>query len=354
MEVFLVGGAVRDELLGRPVRERDWVVVGSSPAELEARGFRRVGRDFPVFLHPETGEEYALARTERKTGPGHTGFVVHAGPEVTLEEDLLRRDLTVNAMARREDGVLVDPYGGQRDLARRLLRHVSPAFREDPLRVFRVARFAAQLEAFEVAPETLALMGQMARDGALDELSAERVWAELAKALAAPAPSRFFAVLAAADSLNPWFAELAGRTVAPPPSLTEPTERYAAIAGVLEPAAAEALGRRLKCPRAHQRLAMLIASHRHSLVAYRTVPVAMLYAALVSARAFKPRGDLPQVLRVAGALSGEDVSPLLALVHRCSQAVDVADLRARGLEGAALGAALDAERQACLARERRN
>lgn len=352
MEVFLVGGAVRDELLGRPVRERDWVVVGSTPAELESLGFRRVGRDFPVFLHPDTSEEYALARTERKTGPGHTGFVVHAGPEVTLEEDLLRRDLTVNAMARREDGVLVDPFGGQQDLARRLLRHVSPAFREDPLRVFRVARFAAQLEDFEVASGTLELMRQMSREGALDELSAERVWAELAKALDAPAPDRFFAVLATAASLVPWFAELAGRTVTLPAVLTEPVERYAALAGMLEPAAAEALGIRLKCPRAHQRLALLVARHRPALVGYRTVPVAELYGALVSARAFKPNGDLSRALQVAGALGSEDLSPLLELVERCSAAVDVAELRAQGLEGAALGAALDSARQAFLARER--
>jgi len=352
MEVFLVGGAVRDELLGRPVTERDWVVVGSGAAELEALGYRRVGRDFPVFLHPETGEEYALARTERKTGPGHTGFVVHAGPEVTLEDDLERRDLTVNAIARDADGTLIDPYGGGADLARRVLRHVSPAFREDPLRVFRVARFAAELDGFEVAPETLELMRRMAADGALDELSAERVWAELAKALASPSPGRFFAVLSAAACLRPWFAELAGRPVKLPAALVKPGERYAALAGVLGGAAAAALGARLKCPKAYQRLALLIAEHEGVLARWRDVSIPELYRALVAARAFKPRGELDRVLRVVSALHGQDLAPLAEVVARCDAAVDASELRARGFEGARLGAELDAERQRFLARER--
>ncbi len=165
MEIYLVGGAVRDALLGLPIRERDWVVVGSTPEEMQRLGYRQVGRDFPVFLHPQTNEEYALARTERKVGPGHTGFVCHAGPDVTLEEDLRRRDLTVNAIAQAHDGTLIDPWGGAADLSARRLRHVSEAFLEDPLRVFRVARFAAQLGAFgfRVEPETLQLMADMCR-----------------------------------------------------------------------------------------------------------------------------------------------------------------------------------------------
>lgn len=195
MQAYVVGGAVRDALLGLPVKDRDWVVVGSTPEEMLARGFRPVGRDFPVFLHPQTSEEYALARTERKSGHGYTGFVCHASPEVTLEEDLLRRDLTINAIARAEDGTLIDPYGGRRDLAARLFRHVSPAFAEDPLRILRVARFAARFTDFSVAPETLALMRQMVAAGEVDHLVAERVWQELARGLMEARPSRMIRVL---------------------------------------------------------------------------------------------------------------------------------------------------------------
>ena len=195
MQAYVVGGAVRDALLGLPVKDRDWVVVGSTPEEMLARGFRPVGRDFPVFLHPQTSEEYALARTERKSGHGYTGFVCHASPEVTLEEDLLRRDLTINAIARAEDGTLIDPYGGRRDLAARVFRHVSPAFAEDPLRILRVARFAARFTDFSVAPETLALMRQMVAAGEVDHLVAERVWQELARGLMEARPSRMIRVL---------------------------------------------------------------------------------------------------------------------------------------------------------------
>ena len=190
METYLVGGAVRDELLGRPVGERDWVVVGATPAELEARGFRAVGRDFPVFLHPETNEEYALARLERKVAPGYRGFTTDFAPTVTLEQDLARRDLTINAMARAADGRLIDPHGGQADLERRLLRHVSPAFVEDPVRILRVARFAARFapQGFTIAPETMELMRRMVADGEADALVPERVWREIERALGEPQP----------------------------------------------------------------------------------------------------------------------------------------------------------------------
>ncbi|MBU6212540.1 MAG: multifunctional CCA addition/repair protein [Gammaproteobacteria bacterium] len=190
MKVYLVGGAVRDSLLDRPVHERDWVVVGATPEEMTARGFRPVGRDFPVFLHPDTHEEYALARLERKTGPGYRGFITEFSPEVTLEQDLLRRDLTINAMAQSEDGTLVDPYGGQDDLRRRLLRHVSPAFAEDPVRILRVARFLARYAplGFKVAPETLDVMRTMVTAGEVDALVPERIWRELDRALSEPQP----------------------------------------------------------------------------------------------------------------------------------------------------------------------
>lgn len=210
-ECWLVGGAVRDALLGLPVHERDWVVVGATPEEMTAAGYRAVGRDFPVFLHPDTGEEYALARTERKSGAGHRGFVVHADPDVSLEADLERRDLTINAMARDADGNLVDPYGGRADLEAGILRHVSEAFVEDPLRVLRVARFAARFAhlGFRVADETRELMARIARSGELSTLSPERIWRELEKALVADRPSAFFRVLADADALAPLFPLLA-------------------------------------------------------------------------------------------------------------------------------------------------
>ncbi|HSW19217.1 MAG TPA: multifunctional CCA addition/repair protein [Ramlibacter sp.] len=195
MEIYEVGGAVRDALLGLPVNDRDWVVVGATPEQLIRAGYLPVGKDFPVFLHPETREEYALARTERKTAPGYHGFSVHAEPGVTLEEDLARRDLTINAMARTPEGALIDPYNGQRDLVLRVLRHVTDAFREDPVRILRLARFAARFPQFTVAPETLALMRAMVQDGEADALVAERVWQELARGLMEDTPSRMFEVL---------------------------------------------------------------------------------------------------------------------------------------------------------------
>ncbi len=195
MKAWKVGGAVRDALLGRPDSDVDWVVTGTTPEAMRAAGYLPVGRDFPVFLHPVTHQEYALARTERKTAPGYHGFVFHADPGVTLEEDLQRRDLTINAMAQDEAGTVIDPYGGQRDLQARLLRHVSPAFTEDPVRILRVARFAARFVDFQVAPETQALMQQMVNAGEVDALVAERVWQELSRGLMEAQPSRMFDLL---------------------------------------------------------------------------------------------------------------------------------------------------------------
>jgi tRNA nucleotidyltransferase (CCA-adding enzyme) len=195
MHSYIVGGAVRDRLLGLPVQDRDWVVVGATPDEMRRLGYVAVGADFPVFLHPETKEEVALARTERKTAPGYHGFDFHASPEVTLEEDLQRRDLTINAIAEDADGNLIDPWGGRRDLAARVLRHVSPAFAEDPVRILRVARFAARFTDFAIAPETLALMRAMVDGGEADALVAERVWRELSRGLMEARPSRMFDVL---------------------------------------------------------------------------------------------------------------------------------------------------------------
>ncbi len=210
MQIYLVGGAVRDKLLQRPVHEKDWVVVGGSPAALESKGYRKVGKSFPVFLHPETNEEYALARTETKTGPGYHGFDVYAGADVTLEEDLQRRDLTINAMAEAADGSIIDPWHGQADIDARLFRHVSPAFREDPLRILRVARFAARFHelGFRVAPETVALMQDMAANGELGTLAAERIWKETATALRETRPDMYLQTLRDCGALSQIFPEI--------------------------------------------------------------------------------------------------------------------------------------------------
>jgi tRNA nucleotidyltransferase (CCA-adding enzyme) len=209
MDAYIVGGAVRDRLLGLPVQDRDWVVVGATPDDLRALGYIAVGADFPVFLHPETREEPALARTERKTAPGYRGFAFHAAPDVTLEEDLQRRDLTINAMAEAADGTLIDPWGGARDLEAHLLRHVSPAFAEDPVRILRVARFAARFEGFQVAAETEALMRRMVESGEVDALVPERVWRELSRGLMERRPSRMFDVLRSCGALERVLPEVA-------------------------------------------------------------------------------------------------------------------------------------------------
>jgi tRNA nucleotidyltransferase (CCA-adding enzyme) len=224
MNIYLVGGAVRDRLLEFPVLERDWLVVGAKPEDMLNQGFKPVGKDFPVFLHPQTHDEYALARTERKTAPGYKGFAVDANPAVTLEEDLLRRDLTINAMAIGEDGVLVDPYQGQQDLQKRILRHVSPAFSEDPVRILRVARFAARYAhlGFAVAEETRQLMQDMVNSGEADHLVSERVWAELHKALSEASPTAFFQTLKDCGALAVIFPEIQALYGVPQPPQYHP------------------------------------------------------------------------------------------------------------------------------------
>ena len=275
MQVYLVGGAVRDELLGYPARERDWVVVGATPAELERGGYRAIGREFPVFLHPETQEEYALARLERKVAPGYRGFVTEFSPAVTLEEDLRRRDLTINAMARDGAGSLIDPYGGRADLAARLLRHVSPAFAEDPVRILRVARFAARFAdlGFGVAPETAKLMRTMVRSGEADALVSERVWRELELALATDHPERAFEVLHDCGALAVLLPELAVRTdlaqalaalhrataIVTVDGQPDTPSRWAALLAQLPVTEIAALCARLRVPNEHRDLAVLTA-----------------------------------------------------------------------------------------------
>src|SRR6185295_7390134 len=224
MEVYLVGGAVRDRLLGLPVKERDWVVVGARPEDLERQGYLRVGKEFPVFLHPDTREEYALARLERKVAPGYHGFTTEFSPEVTLEEDLQRRDLTINAMAEDMDGRIIDPFNGQRDLEARVLRHVSDAFIEDPVRVLRAARFAARFAAlgFTVADETRALMKRIVADGEMNALVAERVWQETERALGESRPEVYFETLRECGALAVVFPELAALYGVPQPAQWHP------------------------------------------------------------------------------------------------------------------------------------
>lgn len=263
MDVYLVGGAVRDQLLGRPVKERDWVVVGVHPQDLLDLGYQQVGRDFPVFLHPKSKEEYALARTERKVGPGYKGFAFHAAPDVTLEKDLMRRDLTINAIAMATDGNFVDPHGGQHDIKKRVLRHVSAAFAEDPVRILRVARFASELPDFTVHPETMRLMQGMVAAGETDHLVAERVWQECDKALRSQAPWRYFEVLAACGLLErlvacaPDLAALQRATL----QSTDVALRWAVCWWQCAVSAIESLCARWHTPKCHAAMAKLLATH---------------------------------------------------------------------------------------------
>lgn len=267
MEIFLVGGAVRDELLDRPVFERDWVVVGATPEELIALNFQPVGRDFPVFLHPETHEEYALARTERKTSKGYKGFAFYATPDVTLVEDLKRRDLTINAMAKSKEGKIIDPYNGQADLKSHWLRHVSDAFAEDPVRILRIGRFASMLPDFNVHPDTNRLMHDMVKAGEVDALVAERVWKELSRALMTKAPERFFEVLEQCHALPILFPELVDNT----PGITalkaavskqhNDLIRFAALLHNLEPKQVQSLCNRYRLPKEYTDLALLVSRY---------------------------------------------------------------------------------------------
>ncbi|HVN42858.1 MAG TPA: multifunctional CCA addition/repair protein [Steroidobacteraceae bacterium] len=339
METFLVGGAVRDSLLGRPYQERDYVVVGATPEELITLGYRPVGKDFPVFLHPRTSEQYALARTERKTGPGYYGFATRHSADVTLEEDLARRDLTINAMAQASDGTIIDPYGGRRDLEARLLRHVSAAFVEDPLRVLRVARFAARFEplGFTVAPETLELMRHIVDSGEMSSLVAERVWVETERALGEPRPAVFFEVLRECRALRAVFPEIDRLFGVPQPERWHPeidtgihtlqvlevsadlsgetTVRFAALVhdlgkGLTPPAEwprhigheergarlIEGLAERLRLPTEHRELAVLVARHHASVHRAAELRPGTVLELFEKTDAFRRRGRFEQFL----------------------------------------------------------
>jgi tRNA nucleotidyltransferase (CCA-adding enzyme) len=392
MEVYLVGGAVRDELLGLPVKERDWVVVGATPEALLIQGYQQVGKDFPVFLHPHTHEEYALARTERKTAPGYHGFQVCATPEVTLKEDLSRRDLTINAMARDAAGRLIDPYGGLSDLQGRWLRHVSPAFAEDPVRILRVARLAARHAAlgFRVAPETLALMRAMVTHGEVDALVPERVWAETVRALGESSPERFIAVLRDCEALARIFPEIDRLFGVPQPPLhhpeidtgihlllslqqavrlgADPLVRFAVLVhdlgkGTTPPAewphhiGHEAHGgqlvrdfcRRLRVPNDYRDLGVLAATyHTHCHRALELRPRTLLKT-LQALDAFRKPQRFEQFLLACEAdargRQGYEERPYpqaerLRTAYRAAAAVAVSPLLAQGLSGAKLGEAV--------------
>jgi len=272
MKIYLVGGAVRDQLLGLPVKERDWVVVGATPQEMLNLGFKKVGRDFPVFLHPKTREEYALARTERKTGRGYIDFICHSDPSVTLEDDLKRRDLTINAIAQSPDGKIIDPYGGCSDLKKHILRHVSPAFAEDPVRILRVARFAARFNDFKVHSETNKLMQAMLAKGEVDALIPERVWQELQRALGEESPERFFIILKNALVLQKLFPEIAAHFASIKKALTRGVKlskdavvRFAAITYGLNNEEIKNICKRYKLPSSYKELSLLVNKLKNNL-----------------------------------------------------------------------------------------
>lgn len=311
MKIYEVGGAVRDELLGLPVKDRDYVVVGATADEMIERGFRPVGRDFPVFLHPETHEEHALARTERKTARGYHGFEFHAAPDVTLEQDLERRDLTINAIARDEDGRLIDPYNGAEDLSAGILRHVSPAFAEDPVRILRVARFAARF-GFDIAPETFELMRALVESGEVDALVAERVWQELSRGFMEERPSRMLEVLQECGALVKIAPEIAvlfeepGRAQAALDALDAAAEardslevRVAALARELDPYAVDALAERLRFPSAVRDLAVLAARHRNAVLDAEEVPAEALLDVLNAVDVWRRPQRFEELLRAA-------------------------------------------------------
>jgi tRNA nucleotidyltransferase (CCA-adding enzyme) len=369
MQVYLVGGAVRDDLLGLPVGERDWVVVGATPQQMEQLGYRAVGREFPVFLHPQTQEEYALARLERKTAPGYRGFVTEFSPEVTLEQDLQRRDLTINAMARAEtsaggvdaSGVVIDPYGGRADLERRQLRHVSPAFAEDPVRVLRVARFAARFASlgFEVAAETRALMQAMAANGEVGALVPERVWREMERAMAEPTPEAFLDTLDDGGALAivlpelRWENEDRDALRAAARLSNDASVRFAVLVAGSGLSEIESLCKRLRTPARFSELALLCARLRQRLAGASTLDAADLLDLLDEADALR-RSERFERLLLSAAARGAVVpgtensaaSPFdrLRAAATAAAAVTLEPARMRTLAGPEIAAALRAAR----------
>jgi len=345
MQIYLVGGAVRDQLLGLPVCEHDWVVVGATPAQLQQQGYRPVGKYFPVFLHPQTHEEYALARTERKSGKGHQGFTFHADPSVTLEQDLQRRDLTINAIAQSQAGQLIDPYHGQRDLQERQLRHVSTSFSEDPLRVFRVARFAAKLGVFDfqVVPETLALMREIVASGECQYLSQERLWAETEKALHTTHPARYFHVLSQCSALT-----LIGtlpdtnRTYLCQNEATEPLVRWAVVT----------CGARLAiaAPRIYQQYHQLISQHHAALAQWPTLCAYDKLMLIEQLNLLRQPQRFTHLLSAAQTIHQKNFEDDIQPLYQALKAIDYRDL-AKKYQGKTLQKAIRETRQAVIKHE---
>jgi tRNA nucleotidyltransferase (CCA-adding enzyme) len=345
MKAYVVGGAVRDELLGLPVADRDWVVVGATPEEMVAAGFKPVGKDFPVFLHPGTHEEYALARTERKSGRGYKGFTVYASPEVTLEQDLARRDLTINAMARAPDGTLIDPFNGRKDLQEGVLRHVSEAFAEDPVRILRVARFAARY-AYRIAEETLALMRRMVDSGEAEFLVPERVWQEFSRGLLEPHPGRMFDALEACGLRERLLPELRDA----PAGFSGPLAvRFARLCWPLGEAEVNALCDRLRVPNDERGLALAASRCRDALKKSATAPASALLALLKRADAFRRPERFLAVLQVAGlAEPGLDLKRAESALS-AARTVDAAAIARAAPSPGEIPARLDAAREAAIA-----
>jgi tRNA nucleotidyltransferase (CCA-adding enzyme) len=382
VEIYAVGGAVRDRLLGRTVSDRDWVVVGATPEALEALGYRRVGRDFPVFLHPETHEEYALARRERKTAPGYAGFSFDASATVTLAEDLGRRDLTINAMAEDATGQVIDPYGGQADLQQRVLRHVSPAFVEDPVRILRVGRFAARFD-WDIAPETAALMRSMVTAGEVDALVPERIWGEWQRALTEARPVRFIQTLRDCGALERLWPEFAACFELRLPDVDQSLgERALALLEAADASAPDArarircasllqvvewmspgsgqLGRlleRMRAPIDYRDLTRLAAVHGDTALQAPTLDAAALLALLMALDALRRPERYAEwievlAVRVEVERRGEAGSAAINRLRAALpaiQGVAPASLAAQGYQGPALGAALSQAREQALA-----
>ena len=352
MQIYLVGGAVRDQLLNREIIEKDWVVVGATPEQMLTAGYTQVGKDFPVFLHPETKDEHALARTERKTGQGYTGFTVHAAPDVTLEEDLIRRDLTINAMAQDADGQIVDPFNGQADLNNRLLRHVSQAFVEDPLRVLRVARFAARYDylGFSVAEETLSLMRTLSESGELSALTPERVWKELSRALLEASPWVFADVLDACGALKvllpPIDAKQSSQSLK---ALSEPDleQRYCALTQGLSKEDVAHCNAKLKAPNTSAQLALLHAEFRESIAGFSSLSPEQVLQVLDKTDAWRKPDRFKQLLSVNHALQHTQIEPWLQALDK-GLAINIQDIIAQGHKGAAIRAALNEQRIALI------
>ncbi|GJM06268.1 MAG: CCA-adding enzyme [marine bacterium B5-7] len=345
MKTYLVGGAVRDQLLDLPVKERDWVVVGATPETLLSQGYQAVGKDFPVFLHPETHEEYALARTERKTGKGYTGFDCYAAPDVTLEQDLLRRDLTINAIAQTPDGGLVDPFNGQADIQAKVLRHVSPAFVEDPVRILRLARFAARFADFSVAPETMQLMQQMVKDGEVDALVPERVWQEWQKSLSTTAPHRFIEVLRDANALNVLLPELMAQRDWHQPETEDCQVRFSALFKGIPSTDVSNITKRFRVPNDYSQLAILTAAHHEQLAACEQGNAEMVLQLLEKTDALRRPERFQQFLLACDMTQSICGKALTAVQH-----VDVAPFVNQGLKGQAIAEALREARLQALQR----